>query len=502
MAGSGRDGRRSAAPLTLRGRARPLRGGAARRRSRRRSRRSSRSSRSSRSRRTSSASAPSSTWRARATSSARAAAARPTAPSASASASPRSIPARSNLLFERFLSAERREPPDIDVDFEHERREEVIQEIYETLRARSRRDGLRGHLLPREERAARGRQGLRLLARAGRAARRRRDVVGRRLDAVERVAPPRDRLRRATIRACASTVALARAIQGFPRHLSIHVGGFVLSAAPLDEVAPDRAGDDGGSHGHPVGQGRHRHARLLQGRRARPRHAHRDPQVPRPRADAAQRPTTRPARARHRHRAARARSPPRIPSVYDALCQRRHGRRLPDREPRADGDAPAPHAARASTISSIEVAIVRPGPIQGGMVHPVPAAAQRRGERTIRRIRCLAPILERTLGVPLFQEQVMQIAIVGAGYTRRRGRSAPPRHGRVARRRLARAAPRAPARRLSRARHLRASSASSSTSRSRASASTAFPSASSERRRSSTRHRADASRSRTSSTDA
>ena len=104
-----------------------------------RSTRSLPSSPSSNMRRTSSPSTTSSASRARKASSARAAARRRIPSSAIASASPRSIPRQVDLLFERFVSAERREPPDIDVDFEHERREEVIQYIYEQIRPRARR---------------------------------------------------------------------------------------------------------------------------------------------------------------------------------------------------------------------------------------------------------------------------------------------------------------------------------------------------------------------------
>ena len=85
--------------------------------------------------------------------------------SAIASASPRSIPTKVDLLFERFVSAERREPPDIDVDFEHERREEVIQYIYHQYGRRSCRHDRDCHLLSRAQRHPRGRQGLRAVRR-------------------------------------------------------------------------------------------------------------------------------------------------------------------------------------------------------------------------------------------------------------------------------------------------------------------------------------------------
>ena len=135
-------------------------------------------------------------------------------------------PARSNMLFERFLSAERREPPDIDVDFEHERREEVIQEIYETY-------GRDRAAMVCEIISYRSKSALREVGK----------VFGFSLEQVERLAGvvtwwdgvsavSESRLKAigfsvhdARVR---QTVAMARAVQGFPRHLSIHVGGFVL----------------------------------------------------------------------------------------------------------------------------------------------------------------------------------------------------------------------------------------------------------------------------------
>jgi error-prone DNA polymerase len=145
-------------------------------------------------------------------------------------------PARSNMLFERFLSAERREPPDIDVDFEHERREEVIQEIYETY-------GRDRAAMVCEIVSYRSKSALREVGK----------IFGFSLEQVERLsavvswwdgvsAVSEKRLSNAGFSAhdprVRQTLAMARAVQGFPRHLSIHVGGFILSAAPLTEVAP------------------------------------------------------------------------------------------------------------------------------------------------------------------------------------------------------------------------------------------------------------------------
>jgi len=324
-------------------------------------------------------------------------------------------PSRSNMLFERFLSAERREPPDIDVDFEHERREEIIQEIYETY-------GRDRAAMVSEVVSYRAKSALREVGK----------VFGFSLEQVERLAGvvswwdgvsavSESRLLAIGFQASdprvRRTVELSHAIQGFPRHLSIHVGGFVLSAAPIEEVAPvepatmaDRTivpwdKDDIDTLGFfkidVLGLGIltaiRRCLDLVK--------------------DAA---TEDPRYGDHRlvegtaiERLASL--PAEDPAVYDALCRadtvgvfqiesRAQMAMLPRLRPRRFYDL------------VVEVAIVRPGPIQGGMVHPY--LRRRTGEEAHDPPHpILAPILERTLGVPLFQEQVMQIAIVGAGYS-------------------------------------------------------------------------------------
>ncbi len=315
-------------------------------------------------------------------------------------------PTRSNLLFERFLSAERREPPDIDVDFEHERREEVIQAIYAKY-------GRERAAMVSEVISYRGKSALREVGK----------VFGLSLEQIDRLsaivthwdsadAAVPGRLKEAGFDAkdarIRSVLTMARAISGFPRHLSIHVGGFVLSAAPLDEVAPvepatmkDRTiipwdKDDLDTLGFfkvdVLGLGM-----LTAIRKAL-------------------------ALVQHDER---ARAPTAIDQlakipiedslVYDALCRadtvgvfqiesRAQMAMLPRLRPRKFYDL------------VVEVAIVRPGPIQGGMIHPY--LRRRNGtEPCDPPNELLGPILDRTLGVPLFQEQVMQIAITGAGYT-------------------------------------------------------------------------------------
>jgi error-prone DNA polymerase len=327
-------------------------------------------------------------------------------------------PARSNMLFERFLSAERREPPDIDVDFEHERREEVIQEIYETY-------GRDRAAMVCEVISYRSKSALREVGK----------VFGFSLEQVDRLAGvvswwdgvgavSESRLRAIGFSAddprVRQTLVMARAIQGFPRHLSIHVGGFVLSAAPLTEVAPiepatmtDRTiipwdKDDIDTLGFfkidVLGLGMLTAIRkcldLVRDMCG---------------AVAYAKDYAHPAVVKGSAIERLARIPPEDGAVYDALCRadtvgvfqiesRAQMAMLPRLRPRTFYDL------------VIEVAIVRPGPIQGGMVHPY--LRRRTGEEAHDPPHpLLLPILERTLGVPLFQEQVMQIAIVGAGYT-------------------------------------------------------------------------------------
>jgi error-prone DNA polymerase len=318
-------------------------------------------------------------------------------------------PARSNLLFERFLSAERHEPPDIDIDFEHERREEVIQEIY----ARYGRDRA---AMVSEVICYRGKSAIREVGKAFGLSLEQVDRLSGMLthwDSVEEGAKRAremgfdlddDRLRKVLV--------LARALEGFPRHLSIHVGGFVLSARPLSEVAPTEPArmvdrtvipwdkDDIEALGFfkidVLGLGmltaiRKCLALLFEDGELRENDERFDPLE------------------------VITRIPPEDPAVYD-LASRGDTVGVFQIESRAQmAMLPRLRPQRFYDLV-IEVAIVRPGPIQGGMVHPY--LRRRNGEEAIASPHPdLWPILERTLGVPLFQEQVMQISIVGAGYT-------------------------------------------------------------------------------------
>jgi error-prone DNA polymerase len=330
-------------------------------------------------------------------------------------------PARSNMLFERFLSAERREPPDIDVDFEHERREEVIQEIYETY-------GRDRAAMVCEIVSYRSKSALREVGK----------VFGFSLEQVDRLAGvvswwdgvgavSESRLRAIGFSAddprVRQTLVMAKAIQGFPRHLSIHVGGFVLSAAPLHEVAPVEPATMDGRTIIPWDKddidtlGFFKIDVLGLGMLTAIRKC----------LDLVREVSTQESPAGGSNGYALpavvtgtaierlARIPAEDGAVYDALCNadtvgvfqiesRAQMAMLPRLRPRTFYDL------------VIEVAIVRPGPIQGGMVHPY--LRRRTGEESHEPPHpLLQPILARTLGVPLFQEQVMQIAIVGAGYS-------------------------------------------------------------------------------------
>ena len=166
-------------------------------------------------------------------------------------------PARIELLFERFISRERNEPPDIDVDFEHERREEVIQYIYGKYGRDRAALAADGHQLSAAQRAARRRQGAgaRRWSRSTGSPRRyawwdnRRSLPSALREAGFDPRQPADR---------AQLLALVDELLGFPRHLSQHVGGFVISRGPLVRAGADRKRGDGGPHRHPVGQGRPR----------------------------------------------------------------------------------------------------------------------------------------------------------------------------------------------------------------------------------------------------
>ena len=306
-------------------------------------------------------------------------------------------PARSDLLFERFVSEERGEPPDIDVDFEHERREEVIQHVYE--RWGRHRAALTATVIHFRSRLA--------LREAGKALGLSEEVTsvlaahsGGEVPGDEAVRtlgldPRAPRLRHA--------LAVARTLVGFPRHLSQHPGGFVIAQGRLDEVVPigpaampgrtviEWDKDDLEALGilkvDVLGLGMLSCLRKGFGLLA----------------------------THYGRRLDLAGIPPEDPAVYDMLC-RADSLGVFQVESRAQMSFLPRMKPRTFYDLVIEVAIVRPGPIQGGMVHPYLRRRDGR-EKVGYPLPELEPVLGKTLGVPIFQEQAMRIAIIGAGFT-------------------------------------------------------------------------------------
>jgi len=304
------------------------------------------------------------------------------------------------LLFERFLSAERKEPPDIDIDFEHQRREEVIQYIYRKYGRH--RAALTGVVISYRPRSA--------LRDVGRA-------LGLDLDRIEAVSKSQHWFDGRSVNAerlrengfdpqaplCQLWMSLTQQLIGFPRHLSQHPGGFVIARDTLAELVPV---ENAAMAGRSVIQwdkddldalrlikvdilalgmlsAIRRALQLVGEKQGAPLALHQVPQE-----DAA---------------------------TYAMLCRgdsvgtfqvesRAQMSMLPRLRPRNFYDL------------VIEVAIVRPGPIQGGMVHPY--LSRRNGEEPVHYpSEEVRRALQRTLGVPIFQEQVMQLAILAADFT-------------------------------------------------------------------------------------
>ena len=174
--------------------------------------------------------------RSQSASSARAAARPPIPSSAIASASPMSDPDLIDTLFERFISKERNEPPDIDVDFEHEKRDEVIAYIYREIQREAHRARRVGHHLSRPLGAARGRQGDGPVGRCAQRACPARSGAGRHRESASKEAKAAGLDR--TDPVIRHVLDRANEIMGSPRHLSQHVGGFVITRDRLDEIVP------------------------------------------------------------------------------------------------------------------------------------------------------------------------------------------------------------------------------------------------------------------------
>ncbi|HYC76752.1 MAG TPA: error-prone DNA polymerase [Planctomycetota bacterium] len=309
-------------------------------------------------------------------------------------------PDRFDVLFERFVSRDRDEPPDIDVDFEHERREEVLQHLY----------GKYGR-----ERAAlaatvityRGRSAVRDVGKA----------LGLALDQVDRLSAalqwweesewPEQRLVEAGFdpddAVLRRVLALTREIHGFPRHLSQHVGGMVLTRGRLDELVPV---ENAAMEGRTVIEwdkddldalGLLKVDCLCLGMLTAIRKAFDLLAATRGAAWTL------------------ATIPAEDPATY-AMIRRADTVGVFQIESRAQmAMLPRLRPERFYDLV-IEVAIVRPGPIQGGMVHPY--LRRREGAEDVTfPSKEVEAVLSKTLGVPIFQEQAMKLAVVAAGFT-------------------------------------------------------------------------------------
>lgn len=309
-------------------------------------------------------------------------------------------PARMSVLFERFISKERNEPPDIDIDFEHERREEVLQYLYSKY-GRD-RAAITGVVISYRPKSA--------IRDVGKA-------LGFPLDTLDAIAKghvwwdggeiSKERFEEVGLSVddlqVKQLIQLSQQLMGFPRHLSQHTGGFVLTKGPLSRIVPienasmpDRTviewdKDDLDAMGllkvDCLALGMLTAIRKsldFIGRRKGYIFEMQD-------------------------------IPAEDPQTYDMICKadtvgvfqiesRAQMSMLPRLQPRCFYDL------------VIEVAIIRPGPIVGGMVHPY--LNRRQGKEPISYpSEALKEALGRTLGVPIFQEQVMQIAILAAGFT-------------------------------------------------------------------------------------
>jgi len=309
-------------------------------------------------------------------------------------------PDRMDLLFERFISRERNEAPDIDVDFEHERREEVIQYVYEKY-GRD-RAGMTAEVITYRPRSA-----VRDVGKALGLSLDRVDNLAKRLEHFRQVTDLPARCRESGIDPDSTLgrqlVELVGELVGFPRHLSQHTGGMVMTRGRLSELVPI---ENAAMPDRTVIQwnkddldelGILKVDCLALGMLT------------------AIRKCFHLVRKHYGRELTLANIPPGDTAVYDMICRadtmgvfqiesRAQMSMLPRLRPRSFYDL------------VIEVAIVRPGPIQGNMVHPY--LRRRNGEEPVKYPdEAIRRVLGKTLGVPLFQEQAMRLAVVAAGFT-------------------------------------------------------------------------------------
>ncbi|QPG07274.1 error-prone DNA polymerase [Salinimonas marina] len=311
-------------------------------------------------------------------------------------------PRQINVLFERFISKERDEPPDIDVDFEHHRREEVIQYIYSKY-------GRERTALAATVIAFRFKSAFRETGKALGFAETQLDHVIKNINRRDKAMPWQSQLSRLGLDPASPRVRqliyLVEQIIGFPRHLSQHVGGFVISAGPLYELVPI---ENAAMEERTVIQwdkddletlGLLKVDVLALGMLTAIQKAF---------------------RLINPHFSDKV-SIPFItglgddPQVYDMICKadtvgvfqiesRAQMGMLPRLKPRKYYDL------------VVQIAIVRPGPIQGDMVHPYLRRRQT-NEKVVFPSPAVEQVLSRTMGVPIFQEQVIQLAMVAAGFS-------------------------------------------------------------------------------------
>jgi error-prone DNA polymerase len=309
-------------------------------------------------------------------------------------------PARMSMLMERFISRERNEPPDIDVDFEHDRREEVIQYIYRKYGRE--RSALTAVVITYCTRSAVRDVGKALglpEPQLSQLARSMQWWDGRCVEDERLIETGLDPQSPIVLR----LVGLVRELIGFPRHLSQHVGGFVISEGPLSQLVPienaameertviqwdkDDLDDLGLIKVDVLGLG------MLSAIR---------------RSFAL-------IRVYYGRDLTLASVPPEDPQVYE-MIGRADTMGVFQIESRAQMAMLPRFRPRSYYDLVIEVAIIRPGPIQGDMVHPYLRRRNEEEEVTYPSPEVRA-VLQRTLGVPIFQEQVMQLAIVAAGFS-------------------------------------------------------------------------------------
>ncbi len=311
------------------------------------------------------------------------------------SVDPRNI----DVLFERFISRERGEPPDIDIDFEHSRREEVIQHIYEkynerhaamictVVRFRSRmslREAAKVFGIPLEKINAMvkfmGRDGMTRLLEPG---------------AGERFGLPNHQW--------GLFLNLAQQLRGFPRHLGIHTGGFLITQDPITEMVPVEKATMNGRYVIQWNKDDVAHLKLMK-------------------IDLLSLGMLTCLRKcfdllkKHKGLSFNLASIPADDGPTYDMIGRAETVGVFQIESRAQMNTLPRMKPRSFYDLVIEVALIRPGPLQGGMVHPY---LKRRAnlEKVTYAHPDLEPILKKTFGIPIFQEQVMKIAVVAAGFT-------------------------------------------------------------------------------------